>query len=430
MLDAVWSILSESWFVLGQMAPYLLLGFLIAGLLAVLIPPSWVERHLGRPGFGAVLKAALIGVPLPLCSCAVLPVAASIRRHGASRAATASFLLSTPQTGVDSISVTYALLGPLFAVFRPVVALLTGLLGGGLVQLFGQRDGEPQDAVVPGAEGSGCTDSCCAGGERQHALRRALRHGFVTLPRDIAGPLLLGALIAGAIGVLASPGRLEPYLGGGPLAIALMMAVGIPIYVCASGSVPLAVGFMHLGASPGAAFAFLVAGPATNAAAVAAIWKLLGRRTAIVYLLTIAAVAFGGGLALDGLFAVLDAPLPQLGGHAHDGPPGWPSHLWAATLVGVHAIAYLAGRRGAKAAAVRVENDLSADSQRIELEIAGMHCGHCAATVGAALRALPGVTAAEVTLQPGRAVVAGRGLDPAQLIAAVAQLGYEAHTHA
>ena len=136
MIDIAVRIAWESWAVLGEMAPYLLFGFLMAGILSICISPEFIERHLGGRGFGPVVKAAIFGVPLPLCSCGVIPVAASFRRHGASRAATASFLLSTPQTGVDSIAVTYALLGGAFAVYRPIVALATGLLGGLLVMLF------------------------------------------------------------------------------------------------------------------------------------------------------------------------------------------------------------------------------------------------------------------------------------------------------
>ena len=141
MIAILANVASESWLVLGQMAPYLLFGFLVAGILSVCFSPQWIERHLGRRGFGPVLKASLFGVPLPLCSCGVIPVTASIRRHGASRAAAVSFLLSTPQTGADNIALIYGLLGPVFAVFSPIVALTTGLLGGGLVHLFGEKNG-------------------------------------------------------------------------------------------------------------------------------------------------------------------------------------------------------------------------------------------------------------------------------------------------
>src|SRR3972149_516803 len=149
----------ESWLVLGQMAPYLLFGFLAAGILSVCFSPRWIERHLGRPGFSPVVKASLLGVPLPLCSCGVIPVTASLRRHGASRAAATSFLLVTPQTGADNIAIIYALLGPIFAVFSPIAAFITGLVGGGLVRLFGEQNGSEKSND---AKNHACTEACCA----------------------------------------------------------------------------------------------------------------------------------------------------------------------------------------------------------------------------------------------------------------------------
>ena len=254
-----------SWLVLGQMSPYLLFGFLVAGILSVCVSPAWVERHLGRPGLGSVLKASLFGVPLPLCSCGVIPVSASIYRHGASRAATTAFLLSTPQTGVDSIAVTYALLGPVFAIYRPIAALLTGLLGGGLVQLadgsLGSKAGDEPNVTA-------CRAECCEPTVSQNRLLRVLHYGFVALPRDIGGPLIVGILIAGVITALVPEGWLKEHIEVPILSILLMMAIGVPVYVCATASVPIAVGFIYAGASPGAALAFLIAGPATNAATI------------------------------------------------------------------------------------------------------------------------------------------------------------------
>jgi uncharacterized membrane protein YraQ (UPF0718 family)/copper chaperone CopZ len=425
MLDSLVNIGAQCWLVLGQMAPYLLFGFLVAGLLSVWISPQWVERHLGRRGFGPVLKASLIGVPLPLCSCGVIPVSASMRRHGASRAATTSFLLSTPQTGVDSIAVTYALLGPVFALFRPIAALLTGLVGGGLVQLFGERDRtDAAGQLKPPA----CTEPCCADKESHNVVVRALRYGFVTLPRDIGAALLAGIVIAGLISVLAPPGELQPYVGGGLLSMLLMIAVGIPIYVCASASVPIAAGFIHLGASPGAALAFLIAGPATNAATITTVWKLLGKRTALLYLLTIAISAIGCGLLLDWLFAAVQAAPPQMAVHHHADAAGWPSHAWAIVLLAILAYSYWSRQEPQPAEEGPEEAaGTGLQSQRIELAINGMTCSHCTASATRALAACAGVDSAEVTLQPGRAVVRGTNLDPRQLVAAVTELGYSAN---
>jgi uncharacterized protein len=423
-IEIVVSIARESQLVFGEMAPYLLFGFLAAGVLSVCISPEFVQRHLGGRGFGPVLKAALFGVPLPLCSCGVIPVAASLRRHGASRAATTSFLLSTPQTGVDSIAVTYALLGLVFAVFRPVAALVTGLLGGLLVILFAQPNGGRDDAKP-----APCAESCCTDKGSKNVVRRAVEYGFVTLPRDIGVALLVGVFIAGAVSALVKPNELQPYLGGGIVSILLMMALGIPVYVCASASVPIAVGLIHLGASPGAALAFLIAGPGTNAATVTTIWKLLGGRSAALYLLTIALSAVAGGLTLDWLMPAMQATVPHVAEHVHEAMGGsWLSAFWAILLLAVLGFSYAAKPRPEGTNPLDQDHDADASQprERLELAVGGMTCQHCAAAVAQALKECRGVASVEVDLAAGRAVVGGEQWDVAELIAAVNALGYRA----
>jgi len=284
----------DFWSTLCEMSPYLLFGFLAAGLLSVLIPPNQVERHLGGHGFWPVLKAALFGIPLPLCSCSVIPVTASLRKHGASRGASTAFLISTPQTGVDSILVTLALLGPVFAIFRPLAALVSGAMGGAVVDVLephGEKDTQELEK---------CEDACCDenGGRK---LSRIFTYGFIDLPRDIGRALIVGILIAGLIAAVV-PENYFVGVGTGVLAILVMMLLGIPVYVCATASIPVAAALMMKGVSPGAALAFLMTGPATNAAGIATVWKIMGPRTAVVYLCTVAATAFASGLILDYIF--------------------------------------------------------------------------------------------------------------------------------
>jgi uncharacterized membrane protein YraQ (UPF0718 family) len=298
MFDRILSIVTEFWDVLADMAPYLLFGFLVAGALAVALPPQSVERHLGGRGLWPILKATLFGIPLPLCSCGVIPVAASLSRHGASRGATTAFLLSTPQTGVDSVLVTFSLLGPLFAVFRPIAAFCVGVLGGSFVSLLDERDaGELRPAAAC------CHGACCENGGGRSRLMRALAYGLRTLPRDIGKPLVLGLLIAGAIASLVPEDFFSRNLGTGLGAMVAMMALGLPLYVCATASVPIAAALIAKGVSPGAALVFLMTGPATNAAAVTTVWQIMGRRSAIVYLATVALTALAAGAVLDTLFA-------------------------------------------------------------------------------------------------------------------------------
>ncbi|MCJ7778266.1 MAG: SO_0444 family Cu/Zn efflux transporter [Sedimentisphaerales bacterium] len=285
------SILIDFWATVVEMSPYLLFGFFVAGILSVLLSQELVERHLGGPGIWPVVKASIFGVPLPLCSCGVIPVSMSLHKHGASKGATIAFLLSTPQTGVDSIFVTLSLLGPIFAIFRPIAAFVTGIVGGVFVDIFDRtaKSGQPP---------AKCTDTCCAGG-KTGKLVSGLKYGFVTLPRDIGRAMLVGLVVAAVISALVPDGFFADKLGTGIVPMLVMMAIGIPMYVCASASVPIAAALILKGITPGAALVFLMTGPATNAASFVTIWNVLGRKTAIIYLATVAGCALLGGILLD-----------------------------------------------------------------------------------------------------------------------------------
>ena len=315
----------DFWATLAEMSPYLLFGFLVAGILSVLIPQTLVERHLGGSGLWPVVKASLFGVPLPLCSCSVIPVSMSLHKHGASKGSTIAFLLSTPQTGVDSIFVTLSLLGPVFAVFRPVAALITGLVGGALVDVFEQggkaRKSPPEK----------CTDECCST-EKTSKVVKGLKYGFITLPRDIGKAMLLGLAIAAFISALVPDGYFAEKLGTGIFAMVVMMFLGIPIYVCATASVPVAAALILKGLTPGAALVFLMTGPATNAASFITIWKALGRTTAIIYLATVAGCALLGGILLDLLVTSTDI---KIAAHSHWMLPDGVKYASAVVLLAV-----------------------------------------------------------------------------------------------
>jgi uncharacterized membrane protein YraQ (UPF0718 family) len=327
MQDYVQNLIMKFWTTMTEMSPYLLFGFLMAGLLSMFISAKTVERHLGRKGFWSVLKASLFGVPLPLCSCGVIPVAMSLYKHGASRGAVISFLLSTPQTGVDSIFVTYSLLGPVFAIFRPLAAFVTGLFGGVLVNAFDQNSTEQP---VP------CTDECCNNNtKKENRLLKALRYGFLVLPADIGKAMLIGLIIAAIISATIPDDFFAVYLtaGGGLLAMVVMMAIGIPMYVCATASVPIAAALIEKGLNPGAAMVFLMTGPATNAAAFTTLWSILGKKTALLYLLSVVVCAFAAGFALD---LVYRGALKE-SVHIH----GWMLPAWFGNLSAVILLAVL-----------------------------------------------------------------------------------------
>jgi len=403
------------WGVLSEMSPYLLFGFLAAGILSVLISPRFIERHLGGRGWLSVFKASAFGVPLPLCSCSVIPVATSLRRHGAGKGATTAFLISAPQTGADSILVTFSLLGGVFAIFRPIAALISGLVGGMLVEL---ADREPDAFRGPT---SGADDSPVAGGRGR--LYRIVHYGFVTLPEDIGRSLLVGLVIAALISAWVPADffatALGGAVGGGITGMFVMMLLGVPVYVCATASVPIAAALIAKGVSPGAALAFLMTGPATNAATIVTVWKIMGWRTGVVYLITIMGTALAAGLTLNAIFSIEHMPPPAPATAAMI--PPWVGSAAAVTLLVLLAVAMLRPlmrRRGAPAAA-------TARKAAVELHVGGMTCEHCVQRVTAALLACKGVSAARVDLAGQRAFVHGQNLKAAELAKVVQDLGYD-----
>ena len=338
MADFIKSIIISFWGTIAEMSPYLLFGFFVAGILSVLVSQRLVEKHLGGRGIWPLLKASLFGIPLPLCSCGVIPVSMSLHKHGASKGSTISFLLSTPQTGVDSIFVTLSLLGPLFAIFRPLAALVTGLVGGTLVDVFGRNredeDGAPQES----------SDESCCGEKKTSRVAKGLKYGFVTLPRDIGKALMVGLVIAAVISAVVPEGYFADKLGPGILQMVVMMFLGIPVYVCATASVPVAATLISIGLTPGAALVFLMTGPATNAASFVTIWKVLGKVTAVTYLATVAGCAILSGILLDYIAAGVDFEIAAR--------PGWMlpnavKYISAVVLLAVLTFAILSERKQA-----------------------------------------------------------------------------------
>ncbi|MCK5803493.1 MAG: SO_0444 family Cu/Zn efflux transporter [Lentisphaeria bacterium] len=413
--------LVEIWRTLGEMAPYLLLGFLAAGVLSRFVTEDFVRNHLGK-GFRGVLLASLLGVPLPLCSCGVIPVAASLRLQGAGKGATTAFLLSTPQTGVDSILATLGMLGPVFAVFRPIIAFVSGLLGGTVVELFDPEDDNvlPETTqTVPGEEATvpGETlEACCSnlGDKTKPSWLAAAQYGLVELPASIRAPLAIGIVIAGALSA-ALPDTLAPeLLGGGMLAMLAMMVAGIPMYVCATASVPIAAVLLGKGVSPGAVLVFLMTGPATNAATIGVVWRTLGKRSAIAYLSTVVVTALGAGWLLDHIF-LMEGMQTNMGAVAM--LPGWAADLSALLLLGVLLL---------PTAFAHTQRDGSEmANEGIELHIKGMTCEHCAASVQEALSACPGVVTAHVSQVEESAMAIGRDAIANDLQQAVETLGFK-----
>lgn len=402
-------------YMLNEMSPYILLGFFIAGLLHAFVSREMFARHLSGNSLATVVKAALIGVPLPLCSCGVLPTAIAMRRNGASRAASSAFLISTPQTGVDSIAATWSLLGPAFAVLRPVAALVTAVFGGVAVGTT-ERD----------SSGSGsCSVAPDAAEERPATFAgkvvASLRYGFVDLVSSIGLWLTVGLIIAALITVYV-PADFFSILGNKPIvSMVIALIVAVPMYVCATGSIPIALSLILKGLSPGTAFVLLMAGPAANFASFTLISREMGRRAATVYLGSIIVGAMAMGLAIDYL---MPAHWFAIG---HDSAMHGACHHEFSTFstlcsgILVALLLYSLIRRFYNP---KTNNHTEMTQEYI---ITGMNCPHCQNAVRKAIAAVEGVDMVEVDLHAGLATVDG-AVDHSAVIEAVHAAGFEART--
>ncbi len=296
----------EAWRVLAESAVFILVGFAIAGVLHVVLSRGAAARHLGEMGSRSVFLAALVGLPLPLCSCSVLPAAVTLRKKGASKGATLSFLISTPETSITSILLTYALLGPVMAVVRPLAAFFSAISAGLADNLIQKRWPESDESTAADATEDHAAHSHAgsdAAAQNDGNLRAGMRFAFVELFDDIIGWLLIGVLLAAVLNVLVPPEVLRNVFGGPWQSMLVMLVIGVPLYVCAEASTPIAAAFIVGGISPGAALVFLLVGPATNIGSLGVLRKQLGRRTLTVYLAAISIVALLSGWALNVVLA-------------------------------------------------------------------------------------------------------------------------------
>jgi len=392
----------------AEMAPYLLFGFFVAGILYAFVPAGFYRNHLSRPGAWSVIKAALIGVPLPLCSCGVLPTAVSLRRNGASRGASTSFLIATPQTGIDSIAATYSLLGLAFAVIRPVAALVTAFVGGMLVNRGEKASATECDAEVDTIDAPQ-SDGFFA------KVRDALRYGFVEMIQNIGKWLIIGLVIAAAITVFVPDGFFTFFADYPLLSMIAVVIVAVPMYVCSTGSIPIAMSLMLKGLSPGAAFVLLMAGPAANFASIIIVGKSLGKKAAVIYLSTIIVGAIAFGLCIDYLMPRDWFTMPVVAGHAncHVDVALFPA-ICSVILVLLIINAFI--QKYTKHNSDKMENGNT-------IIVKGMTCGHCKAMVEKNLSKLPGIEEVAVDLATGKTTIKGNP-DEAAVREVIDDLGF------
>jgi uncharacterized membrane protein YraQ (UPF0718 family)/copper chaperone CopZ len=412
----------ELFVILTEMAPYLMLGFFFAGLLHLLFPKKRVRKYMGQNNFRSIFNAAMLGVPLPLCSCGVIPTGISFYKHGASKASTVSFLISTPQTGVDSIFVTYSMLGLPFAIIRPIVAFVTGLFGGLVTKKIDPETGNTNRQ----------------NGEKETELPRGFfprikemfRYSFIEFLQDISNWLIIGLLIAALISVVVPNDFFADKIPNDFIGMLIILIISIPVYICATASVPVAAVLMLKGLSPGAALVLLMAGPATNAATITMIGKVLGKKSLIGYLGAIIA-----GALLAGLF--IDYFLPQDWfrvsehfnhmGHDHSGMlPAWLKIGSAVTLTLFIINGYI--QKFLTTMKIKSQGNVQPgfSLENIQtLHVGGMTCNHCKANVENSIKSSSGVEDATVDLTSGKVIIKGNSFDLDNIKKGIESIGYK-----
>jgi len=422
----------------NEMAPWLLFGLVFAGLLKVYFPQKHIDKYLGNSNFKSTVNASLLGVPLPLCSCGVIPTGISFFKNGASKGATNSFLISTPQTGVDSIFATYAMLGWPFAIIRPIVAFATGIFGGVLTNLLIKEKPKPAPVTVnpmfaglkldlkrAGKKAADCDDDACGchtpPKKQAHSLIRAADYAFIELLQDIAKWLILGFLVATLISVLIPDGFFSMFKGYGIFEILIVLAASVPMYICATGSIPIAAVLLMKGVSPGAALVFMMAGPATNVATITVLAKTMGKKSMFIYLGSIIGGAIFFGLLTNWLIPA-DFILSKMAHHHGDGMehemlPAWIGIASSIILIGSIISGYFIERMKKQQ---KMTNKIF---QTISVE--GMTCSHCEASINRNLSKLDGIEEVVADRNTSQVKIRGSKINLTEIENVITELGYQ-----
>ena len=391
---------NESWIFLNKFSVFLLIGFLLAGILHVFVTDNFIKRNLSGNSIANIIKATLIGIPLPLCSCGVIPVAMSFYKKGSSKSSVTSFLISTPQTGVDSLMVTYSMLGPIFMLVRPATSLLAGVFGGILVKLF-DCDINTEDIECKHAKRS---------------FKDIFSYGFITLPQDIAKPLLMGIILASTISIFLPESILTNNFSGGIFELFTVLLVSVPLYVCATASIPIAVALLAKGLSAGSALVFLMAGPVTNMATITTIYNLLGKRVAIIYLFSVTSIALLCGYFINIYNSEIIQIIPQdlLHNHHHD------QFSILENLCSVFILLILLN-----AAFNPFKNKIEVSELDTIIKVSGMTCNHCKNSVRDAVLTVQNVDSVNIDLESGQVFISGSGFNLEDIYLSIQNSGFK-----
>ena len=391
--------------VTGEMSPYLLLGFLIAGILHVFVPQRFYTKYLSRDNKFSVLWAALLGIPLPLCSCGVIPTAIGLRNEKASKGAVASFLIATPQTGIDSILATFSVLGLGFAIIRPAAALVTGVCGGLLV-----------NRLVKDDSGTGPMEGSCRT-ETGNKVWRVLRYAYFDMIQDIGLRLVIGLVVAALIQVLV-PDEFFLHFGSNPLLqMLVILIVAVPMYICSTGSIPVAAALIMKGLSPGAALVMLMAGPAVNLASILVVRKALGSRFTAIYLLVIVGFSILFGLLVNAIGINVIPMAERDACCASEAMTPGTFKIICSILLTLFILFALTMKLFSKFTHKEVAPDT------VVYTVEGMHCSHCEAAVCRALEAVEGVESAKASAPRNTLTIKGPAPEAA-VRAAIEKAGY------
>ncbi|MBE9510356.1 MAG: SO_0444 family Cu/Zn efflux transporter [Bacteroidetes bacterium] len=409
--------------ILNEMSPYLLLGFLFAGILHVFFPQKYISRYLGKKNKKSVINATLFGIPLPLCSCGVIPTGISLFKNGASKGSTISFLISTPQTGIDSVMVTYSLLGLPFAIIRPVVAFITGIFGGILIN--------KTEAGSSSIEPESFNNNKLKNNTSKNPILSMLKYAFIDFLQDISKWLIIGLLIATAISVIVPDDFFTSYLGNDYVQMFVVLLASIPLYVCATASVPIAAVLMFKGVSAGAILVFLMAGPATNAATISIITKVLGKKILFYYLFSIITGALIFGFIVNYFFPndfLFKETLDLYGGHEHHLLPLWVKTASGVTLLLLIAYGYIQKLISRKKQLIKLQNTNHPNPTKmpyITIKIEGMTCNNCKNSVENNLKSIYGIEQVNVNLANSSAAIKGENIDLEKIKSCINSLGYK-----
>ena len=414
LINYTFLFISEIWSLCIETAPFLLMGMFFSGFIYVFVDSKFIFKHIGKKNISSIFKSTLVGIPIPLCSCGVIPVAATLRDSGASKGSTVSFLVSTPQTGIDSIFLTYGMLGPIFALFRPIAAFVSGIFSGLVINNF---DDESHHHTSNSNNINETKETLIT------RLKMGLKYGFITLPSDIIVPLIQGLSIAAIIAISIPPDFIAQYFSFNPYFVFIfMLFISLPIYVCATASIPIAVALMAKGVSAGAVFVFLMAGPATNASSIAVIKNILGKKIMYLYLALISFTAIFFGIMLD-YFTTIQLPLHSNHSHIHD-EINFMSIFLTILFVLVLINAYIHRFKKNSQIIEKVDNKINSIKDDLSILVGGMTCSHCTESIKNTLENLDEVDSTNINLQTGQVVIKGTKLNEEMIKSKIKSLGF------